>query len=215
MRWVSLLAVLALVGPVAGGQVASGPSDQGSHSAATIALVPDSPTFRIEDVQRGAVGFTARIRNEGPVTLTIAHPAMCFPADYEPGDTRRREDSHGHSEILLTIVRPDGERVVLRDGFFGLFEPGNTDHLVIGPGEVASFHLGWFFPNARGKWENDERAWTLFADEGEYRASVLFRNEFPKAWIRRESTGRGGFVPVWTGELKSDEVRVTVEPARE
>lgn len=207
---VGLVAALATAGGAAGRTgwtcLAEGPA-----SAVTLSLVPDQTTLSLEDAGRGGVGFTARITNDGDREVKVAHPAVCFPADYEPGDTRRLEDSRGHSEILLTVVRPGGDRVVLRDGLFGLFEPGHIDHLVVGPGKAASFHLGWFFPNARGRWENDARAWRVFLDEGEYRVSVLFRNQFPKAWIRGDGTGRWELVPVWTGEMESEAVTVTID----
>lgn len=215
MEPVSILIALSLVGPGASGIAPPGDSSQKAGSAVTISLLPDSTHLDIERVKRGAVGFTARIRNEGEAAVMIAHPNICFPADYVPGETRRREDSHGRSEILLRIERPDGERVVLRVGLLGFFEPGFFDHLLLRPGGTGSFHLGWFFENARGMWEDDARAWSVFREEGEYSVSVLFRNAFPKAWIRDEATGRPRSVEAWTGEMESEEVTVTIGPGGE
>jgi hypothetical protein len=211
MAPIGVLMALSIVAPGAGCTVLPGDSSQNDGSAVTLSLVPDSTTFDVERVRRGAVGFTARIRNEGATAIRIAHPAICFPADFEEGDTRRRQDSHGLSEILLTIERPDGERVVLREGLFGFFDPGNVDHLDIPPGGTGSFHVGWFFQNARGRWEDDARAWSIFLDEGEYGVRILFRNRFPRAWIRDGVTERPRTVEVWTGEMESEAVTVVVE----
>jgi len=207
--------VLSLVGPAATGMTLPGHSQGPARSALTISLNPDATTIPIEDVRRGAIGFTARIRNEGEATVLIAHPNICFPADYVPGQTRRREDSHGRSEILLTIERPGGERVVLRQGLLGFFEPDNFDHRVIQPGKTASFHLGWFFENARGFWEDDARAWGVFREEGDYTVRILFRNAFPRARIHDASTGRPRVVEAWTGEMESEDVTVAIEPGGE
>jgi hypothetical protein len=215
MEPVRILVLLSLVGPAASGTAPPTDSSPAVGSAVTISLLPDSATFDIESVRRGAVGFTARIRNEGSAAVMIAHPNICFPADYVQGETRSREDSRGRSEILLRIERPDGEHVVLREGLLGFFEPGNFDHLVVRPGETGRFHLGWFFQNARGMWENDARAGSVFLEEGRYSVSILFRNAFPKAWIRNESTGRPRLVEAWTGEMESEDVTVTIEPGGE
>jgi len=214
-RHIGALIVLQLVGPAANGLASPGDSAPKAGSAVTISLLPDSNTFDMEDVRLGAVGFTAQVRNEGAAAVLIAHPNICFPADYVPGETRRREDSHGRSEILLRIERPHGERVVLRQGLLGFFEPGHFDHRVIRPGETTSFHLGWFFENARGFWEDDARAWGVFREQGDYSVRILFRNAFPRAWIRDESTGRPRVVEAWTGEVESEAVTVTVRPGGE
>jgi len=84
-------------------------------------------------VPRGAVGFTALIRNDGKTTVTVAHPSICVPVGTKPGETRRFSDFHGKSEILLTIGRPDGATVALRDGFLHGFDPGNRRLLTIPP----------------------------------------------------------------------------------
>jgi hypothetical protein len=204
--------VLALVGTGAVGMASSDDPSQKTRSTLTLSLLPDSAAFGLDEVKRGAVGFTALIRNEGGATVTVAHPNICFPAEDVPGQTRRREASHGRSEILLTIERPDGEVVVLRAGLLGFFEPGSVDHLVIPPTQTGRFHLGWFFPNARGMWEDDARAGNVFGEEGEYSVGIVFRNAFPRARIRDGATKRPRLVEAWTGEMESEKVTVDVLP---
>jgi len=177
----------------------------------TVSLRPEAVTLEADEASRGGVRFNATITNTGTAAITVAHPSICFPADYEQGSTKTREDAHGRSEIILTIIRPDGERVILRDGWMGFFDPGNLDHFVIPPGEEETFHLGWFFPNARGRWENDTAAWTVFDEPGTYRVRLLFRNLFPKAIIRDHTTGKPRWIEAWTGELESNEATLEIK----
>jgi len=208
-----VLAVLTVAVVVTGGVNLAEDAAPNLAPDVSISLTPDSKEYDLESVRRGAVGFTVEIRNSGDVALTVAHPVFCVPAGYEPGTTWRREDAHGKSEILLSIRQPDGKTVVLRDGGMALFEPGFVDHLVIPPHGTASFHLGWFFENARGRWENDPAAWRVFRQKGTYRVNVVFRNAFPKAWLRDATRGRAELVDVWTGTLESAEATLTVGDA--
>jgi len=178
----------------------------------SITLRPDASTLSIEDVTRGRVGFTATIHNQGQERLVIAHPTVCVPADFGSGKNASREDWHGESEILFTIDRPDHDRVVLREGMFAFFEPGNVDRLEIEPGADATFHVGWFFPNARGRWENDQVSWEVFRQPGEYEVSILYRNRFPRAWTRDRESGEVSMIDVWQGELESNVVTFAVTP---
>jgi hypothetical protein len=176
-----------------------------------LSLEADSAILEQAEADRGAVSFIATVRNHGSDPVTIAHPMICSPEGFAEGDAKRREDSHGKSEILLTIVRPDGQRVELRDGWFGFFDPGNVDHLAIPPGGSAVFHLGWFFQNARGRWEDDQLAWSIFTTPGIYTARVIFRNSYPRAYVRDQATTGITVVDAWTGELESNEATVEIK----
>ena len=179
-------------------------------SSLSIRLLPKSPAFDLEAVPQGAVSFTASIKNAGTETITVAHPSLCFPADYTLGDIRSFEDSHGKSEILLKITRPNGSELVLRDGSLYAFDPGNIPLLTIPPGESRTFEVGWFFQNARGRWEQDDQAAKAFLMKGEYRVRILLRNAFPKAALYDENAGGTQWIDVWTGEMESPEISIRV-----
>jgi hypothetical protein len=182
-----------------------------SNPVASILLLPTSTTFVIDEVPNGAVGFTALVKNEGAAPLTIAHPSICFPAEYKQGETRGFEESHGKSEILLKIRKPDGTTVVLRDGHLYYFDPGNIPLLTISPQATKTFHVGWFFQNARGRWERDDEAARVFLLKGEYAISIAFRNLFPKAALYDEATKGVKCIDVWTGEMESAEIIIEVK----
>ncbi|HSB03655.1 MAG TPA: hypothetical protein VLK23_00580 [Thermodesulfobacteriota bacterium] len=176
---------------------------------ASMTMTPYRVTYDLSEVPLGAVRFTASIRNEGTTTITIAHPSVCFPADYKPGEIRRFNDSHGKSEILLKITKPNGTNLILRDGQLHAFDPKNVHLLTIPSGEIRTFDVGWFFQNARGRWERDDEAAEAFLLKGKYKIKILFRNFFPKAALYDQNTKESKFVDVWTGEIES--VQVTVE----
>jgi hypothetical protein len=182
-----------------------------SHPGISIVLLPSSATFEVEKVPQGVVGFTASIKNEGTTTIRIAHPSICFPSEYKQGEERRFGDSHGKSEILLKITKPNGTNVFLRDGHFYCFDPGNVPILTIPPNGTGTFHVGWFFQNARGRWERDDEAAKVFLLKGKYKISILFRNVFPQAALYEEDAKRIKFVDVWTGEMKSQEISIEVK----
>jgi hypothetical protein len=163
----------------------------------------------MDKVPQGAVNFTASIRNEGTATMAVAHPSICFPAGYKQGETRRFSDSHGKSEILLKITKPDGADVILRDGYVHYFDPGNAPLITIPPNGTGTFDVGWFFQNARGRWEQDEDAEKVFLSKGKYKVRILFRNIFPKA-LYNENTGGARIADVWTGEMESDWIAIEV-----
>jgi hypothetical protein len=163
----NLFFILVMVVFLAASCRGSGANMQGiSNSSASIRLLPRSPSFDLEAVPQGAVRFTALIKNEGVETIRVAHPSVCFPADYKLGEIRSFEDSHGKSEILLKITRPNGSELVLRDGSLYAFDPGNIPLLTIPPGESRTFEVGWFFQNARGRWEQDGEAAKAFLIRG-------------------------------------------------
>jgi hypothetical protein len=162
-------------------------------------------------VTQGVVGFSAIIKNEGPETITIAHPSMCLPADYKPGETRNISKNRGKSEILLMITKPDGTNSILRDGWMHGFDPNNVGHLTIPPGGTQTFSLGWFFLNARGRWENDAEAATTFLGKGTYKVRIILRNAFPRAFVYNMGASKPEVVSVWTGEMQSEEVTVEIK----
>ena len=182
-----------------------------SNPGASVVLLPSSTTFEIEKVSQGAVRFTASIKNEGMTIIKVAHPSVCIPSDYEQGKLRRFSDSHGKSEILLKITRPNGTNVALRDGYIYHFDPGNVPILTIPPNGNGTFHVGWFFQNARGRWERDDEAAKVFLLNGEYKIRILFRNVFPKAGLYNENTKEIKFIDVWTGEIESPEITIEVK----
>lgn len=206
-----LLFILAMIGLLAASCMGTdADNNEITGSGASILLVPSSPEFDLEAVPQGAVSFTASVKNEGTETITVAHPSLCFPADYKMGEIRRFEDSHGKSEILLKITRPNGSELVLRDGSLYAFDPGNVPVLTIPPGETRTFDVGWFFQNARGRWEQDDEAAKAFLMKGEYRVRISFRNAFPKAALYDEITGDTQWINVWTGEIESPEIMIRV-----
>jgi hypothetical protein len=182
-----------------------------SNPGASILLLPRSATFDIGKVPQGAVGFTALVKNEGTTTITIAHPSICFSADYKQGEIRRFHDSHGKSEILLKITKPDRSDIVLRDGYFHYFDPGNVPLITIPPNGTGTFEVGWFFQNARGRWEQDDEAAKVFLLKGKYKIRILLRNVFPKAALYDKDAGESKFTDVWTGELESAEITIEVK----
>jgi hypothetical protein len=169
----------------------------------TVTLTPSSSTYGLDAAAEGAVRFSAEIRNPRDHRVVVAHPTVCWPADRV---TIREEDRHGRSEILLGVTRPDGRRITLRDGPH-FFDPGGVAHLRIPPKGSQQFTVGWFFRNARGRWENDNDAATLFAARGDYTVEIVLRNVFrcaiePDKWK---------LVDVWTGEMRSEPVKITIK----
>lgn len=182
-----------------------------SNPPASILLLPRSSTFDIGKVPQGAVNFTASIKNEGTTTITIAHPSICFPADYKQGETRHFNESHGKSEILLKITKPDGTYLLLRDGYFHYFDPGNVPLITIPPNGTGTFDVGWFFQNARGRWEQDDEAAMVFLLKGTYKVRILLRNVFPMAALYDVNSKEIKFTDVWTGEMESEEIVIEVK----
>lgn len=208
-----LLSVASLVAGCAGSSGVS--STLPDSTPLSLELASDSTSYSVEGARRGAVGFTATIRNAGSTPIVVGHPSVCFPAGYRRGQSIDARERRGNSEILLEIERPDGEIVVLRESPMSRFEPGRFDHVRfdhvrLPPGGSGSFRLGWFFENARGKWEDDREAWRVFTDPGVYRVEAILRNRWPKALIR-DASGESVFVDVWTGEIRSPEVVLQID----
>jgi hypothetical protein len=185
------------------------PNEKTCHEI-VITLNPKTSEYTISEVLRGAVSFSASVKNQGNRSITFAHPTVCFPADYQTGQSMDFNDRHGKSEILLTLEKPDGKIVVLRDGPH-FFDPYNISHFTINPGESKQFHVGWFFQNARGRWEDDLKAETVFKEKGTYLVTLLYRNFFPKGFVYDTSTDKSSLISVWTGEIQSNEVTVEIK----
>ena len=185
------------------------PTDKASQKT-VITLNPKTSEYNIIEVYQGAVRFSASVENQGDRSTTFAHPTICLPADFQIGKSLNFKDHHGKSEILLTIEKPDGEIVVLRDGPH-FFDPNNIGHFTINSGESKLFYVGWFFQNARGRWEDDLKAASIFMGKGQYRVKLLYRNFFPKAFVYDTSTSKSRLIKVWTGEIQSNEVIVKIK----
>ncbi len=184
-------------------------SSPGNSHGISLSLSPESAVYSSTSVPSGAVRFIVTVKNPGAQQITIAHPAVCSPDDYPEGSSRSFTDLHGRSEILLKITKPGGNDVILRDGPY-FFDPGHVTHLVIEAGQTKQFELGWFFPNARGRWENSPEADIAFLEKGRYSVQLLYRNLFPKAHIydRKEQAARS--LTVWTGEAVSNVAEMTI-----
>lgn len=176
----------------------------------SLSLYPEKSAYSSQDKPHSSVKFHAVIKNLGNTPITVAHPSICMPSDYQIDEIFHIKDRHGKSEILLRVEKPDGKIVILRDGPH-FFDPKLTDRFLILPGETAQFSLGWFFPNARGRWEDDLEAYSLFSMKGTYRIRLLYRNFYPKAVIHDRKTKKTGFIPVWTGEILSNEAVLTIK----
>lgn len=176
----------------------------------TITLGPQSSEYSIDDVFRGDIQFAVSVENRAESEISFAHPTICFPEDYRIGDSLDLAEHHGKSEILLTVEKPDGNTVTLRDGPH-FFDPDKKGYFIIRPGESDLFYLGWFFQNARGGWEDNIKAENVFTGRGEYRLTLLYRNFFPKALVHDTAADKSRFIDVWTGEARSNEVVVTIQ----
>lgn len=177
----------------------------------SLRLDPSPANFDMDMVPRGIVRFTATIRNEGPEAITVAHPAACLPPDYRPGATWNLGDFHDQSEILMRIERPDGSTIVLRDGHFSYFDPGNRPLLKIPAGGKETFDVGWFFLNARGRWEQDDIAARAFLLKGTYKVRLLLRNRFPTPGTYDGQANEMKVLKIWTGEVESPEITVNID----
>jgi hypothetical protein len=186
------------------------PATGGQSHPLAITLGPQSSTYSIDDVFKGDIQFAVSIENKADEGIIFGHPTICFPEDHRIGDSLDLTEYHGKSEILLTVEKPDGSVAVLRDGPH-FFDPAKESHFAIEPGQSNLFYLGWFFQNARGGWENDTKAENVFTGRGEYRLKVLYRNFFPKALVRDAASEKSRFIDVWTGEVESNTIVVTIQ----
>ena len=99
---------------------------------------------------------------------------------------------------------------ILRDGYFHYFDPGNVPLITIPPNGTGTFHVGWFFQNARGRWERDDEAAKVFLLKGKYKIRIMFRNVFPKAALYDVNISELKYLDVWTGKMESPEITIEV-----
>jgi hypothetical protein len=212
-KFYKLLSVLVIFSAIAGcdnGGTPPAASTRTDSNALTITLGPETSQYPLDDVFKGDIQFAVSVENVGDSIITFAHPVICFPEGYKIGDSLNFREYHGKSEILLTVEKPDGDILVLRDGPH-FFDPDSESHFTLRPGGSDLFYIGWFFQNARGGWEDNIRAETVFTGRGQYRLTLLYRNFFPKALIHDNASEKSNFADVWTGEIKSNTITVTVE----
>jgi hypothetical protein len=154
------------------------------------------------------VTLIAQLRNTGTEPIVLAHPNACFPKDYELGDTIHVSVRYEKSEIIISITRPDGSRVYLRNNMLRGFEPNGGHYLYIDQGESVEILLGWLGPDfSLGQWEVSEDVFFL---PGIYTAQVTIKNLLPKAidndkvgnWFLRQD--------IWMGETVSNTVEIAV-----
>jgi len=181
-----------------------------TNHGVSINLIPEKSEYNLHDVSSGSVKFYALIKNHGNRPITIAHPTICLPEDYQMGKSYHLKDHHGKSEILLRVTKPDNKTLILRDGPY-YFDPKMIDRFIIRPGESTQFYVGWFFQHARGRWEDDLLAAKLFSTKGQYKVSLLYRNFFSKAAVYDRNTNKTNIIKVWTGEILSNEVMVIIK----
>jgi hypothetical protein len=206
---IALLSILALTGCTESAQAP--PTGTGSNAnTLAITLGPQTSEYSIDDVFKGDIQFAVSIENTAGSETVFAHPTICFPEDYRIGDSLDLTEHHGKSEILLTVEKPGGNVVTLRDGPH-FFDPAEESYFTIEPGQSNLFYLGWFFQNARGGWEDNVKAENVFTGRGEYRLTVLYRNYFPRALVRDTASDTSRFIDVWTGEIKSNTIKVNIE----
>ena len=206
---IPLLLLFAITSCEKDGQAPS-PETGSDAQTLVITLGPGSSEYDIDEIFEGTVQFAVSVENRGDSEITFAHPVICFPEDYRIGDSLNFQEYHGKSEILLTVEKPDGSVVTLRDGPH-FFDPDKKSYFIIEPGESNLFYLGWFFQNARGGWEDNVKAENVFNGRGQYRLRLLYRNFFPKALINDATTGKSRFMDVWTGEIRSNDVLVMIQ----
>ena len=84
----------------------------------------------------GNVTLIAGLENIGNTLLILAHPNVCFPHDYQAGESFQLAEREGKSEISILITLPNETQISLRHNLLRMFEPGHKDHLVIQPGEA-------------------------------------------------------------------------------
>jgi hypothetical protein len=173
------------------------------QSDLTLILTPSSTTYNVDAAMNGAVRFAAEIRNRSDRSVVVAHPSTCWPGGRAP---IRDEERHGKSEILLEVRTPNGRRLVLRDGPH-YFDPGGAPNLRVPPQDVRRFDIGWFFRNARGRWEDDELAATTFVTQGEYVVALVLRNTFQCIL----DVTKPALSDVWTGEMRSPPVTIWIK----
>jgi hypothetical protein len=168
-------------------------------------------TYDLAEARAGNVTLIASLENSGATPLILAHPNVCFPHDYQAGDSFHMSEREGKSEISVLISLPKETQITLRNNLLRMFEPGNKDHLIIQPGESREIHFGWFAPASLSQWDYDAGGAIIepiFSQKGTYHVVVKFTNLFPIAFIYDEAGNSHMIDTAWTGEVQSSTIIV-------
>lgn len=168
------------------------------------------------------ITFLITIKNNSAQPITIVHPFWTTAGNMNRGARyaldKRRGNLHDKSELVLDIVKPDGESIAIREyPAIRSFELNNyeNDHyksetvLNLGANDEVVFRLGCFFQTSMARWENKARVWEIFSKKGAYKVKVIFRNIHSTARVYYPF-GAYEISNVWTGELISNEAVVEV-----
>jgi hypothetical protein len=176
-----------------------------------LTLRPAKEGYDLEEARLGNVTLIAGLENSGNTPLILAHPNVCFPHDYQAGESFQLTEREGKSEISILITRPNETQISLRHNLLRMFEPGHKDHLVIQPGEAKEIQFGWFAPASLGQWDYDSGGAItepIFSQKGTYHLGVKFTNMFPRAHIYDEAESSHMIDTAWTGEVQSSTIIV-------
>jgi len=185
--------------------------EQNSAQLLKLTLRPAQDAYDLEEAKLGNVTLIASLENIGNMPLILAHPNVCFPHDYQEGQSFHMTERAGKSEISLLITRPNAAQISLRNNLLRMFEPGNEDHLIIQPGESKEIQFGWFAPASLGQWDYDSGGAItepIFSQKGTYHIDVKFINLFPKAYIYDEVGNSRMIDTAWIGEAQSNTIIV-------
>ena len=181
--------------------------EQNSAQLLKLTLRPAQDEYDLEEARLGNVTLIAGLENIGNMPLILAHPNVCFPHDYQEGESFHMKERDCKSEISILITLPTETQISLRNNLLRMFEPDNKDHLVIQPGQSTEIQFGWFAPASLGQWDYDSGGAItepLFSQKGTYHIGVKFTNLFPKAYIYDEAGNSHMIDTVWTGEVQSN-----------
>jgi hypothetical protein len=195
-----LFAALGLAGGAAAERAAApGPLE--------LTISAGAPAYDLDAARNGNVTIVAQIRNPGGQEVLFAHPNVCVPRELREGESVTPDPAESHLEV--EIETPSGATHRLTNNFLRLFEPGNRDHLALGPGATADFRLGWLSPYFNlGQWNIDQ---PVFTGPGTYRLTLRYHNAYPVAYVFGAGESRSRPVAAWTGTLRSNTVEVRVE----
>lgn len=198
---------------------------ENSSNDLSLELIPTSDTYELdkgydgETIYKDKLNFNAVIKNYTDSTIIIAHPTACAPDSSDNPPPWSLEDRINKAEILLYITEPDGNKVLLREGGFTLFEGvsgaerSNIPYIMIPPDSSRSFAVGWFFLNARlPKWVGDVRADQVFKQKGEFEVQLVCTNVYTSSCIDFGIDDYSKLsTMLWTGTLVSNTVKITMK----
>ncbi len=163
------------------------------------------------------IRFLVTFKNNTSKPLTIAHPFWVRANILKEEGSKFTTALYGKSELLLVITKPDNEKVTLREAAFShQFEFVTSSqhdaysHLTIPPNHEETIVEGWFHENARGKWDDDIKAWNVFSNKGVYKVKVVLNNMHSKASINKVGGGTHDILDIWTGQIQSNETIVNI-----